>query len=54
MTGALVGFAWLAPVDSPAKRALLATLALYAGPDGAGSISVDALACGAAMSNPPA
>ncbi len=51
MTDSLVGFAWLAPVDSPAKRALLATLALYAGPDGAGSISVDALACGAAMSS---
>ncbi len=50
MTEALVGFAWLANVDSSAKRALLGTLALYAGPDGAGRISMDVLAGGAAMS----
>lgn len=45
-----MGFAWLAEVDCPAKRALLGTLALQAGADGAGSVLVEVLADGAATS----
>ena len=50
MTQALVGYAWLAKVDSPAKRALLGTLALHADLDASGAIAVEELAKGAAMS----
>lgn len=50
MTDAIVGFAWLASVDSPAQRALLGTLALHANHDATGSITVDELAAGASIS----